>query len=304
MKTTLRILRILTKLLLLAYVMAVNLIFIIVFYIFVLNIIEWIAPGLLSHMQTRHALVRHLIDTFPLYLILLYTAYSLSPLKVWMIRRQEGYVPLHGQGQERVRRMLAEMGITRKLKFYHNLDPAPNAMAVGFNTIGFTEGMLHTASDEELKGVIAHELGHLLHHDYIYDTLIHSMQSLGYRCLYGIFYIPALIFGFVGGLITGLLGIGSLMQIIADLWWGLYKLSVRIIYGISKLASVNINKYGEYRCDAYSLHYGCGSGLLSYLRRTKVQEIACGKRPTFTQYILSTHPPTEKRIARLEKQLS
>ncbi len=44
-----------------------------------------------------------------------------------------------------------------------------------------------------------------------------------------------------------------------------------------------------------------GEGLLSFLRRLKRTEDVYGERPTFTEYIMSTHPSTEKRIARLEK---
>ena len=76
-----------------------------------------------------------------------------------------------------------------------------------------------------------------------------------------------------------------------------------IIYGISRITDVNINKYAEYRCDAYAVKYGCGEGLLSFLRRLKRTENVYGEHPTFTEYIMSTHPSTEKRIARLEKLL-
>ena len=43
-------------------------------------------------------------------------------------------------------------------------------------------------------------------------------------------------------------------------------------------------------------------GLLSFLRRLAVVETG-GERPSFTEYIMSTHPSTEKRIVRLEKLL-
>ncbi|KAB3719127.1 M48 family metalloprotease, partial [Phocaeicola vulgatus] len=88
----------------------------------------------------------------------------------------------------------------------------------------------------------------------------------------------------------------------ARLWWSLYKLLHHTIYGISRIAEVNINKYAEYRCDTYAVRYGCGEGLLSFLRRLEVAETG-GKRPSFTEYIMSTHPSTEKRIVRLEKLL-
>ena len=287
MKTTLRIFRIISKLLLLAYVTIVNFVFITVFYALLLSILRhiWSAyiPGLFDE-----GVIPYLVNTLPYYLLLLFILYSISPLNVWVLRRKEGYRPMNSSDRMRVERLLSEMGMNRKLKLYRNNDARVNAAAFGFNTIGLTGGVLASASDEELKGIISHEVGHISHYDFVYQVLLFSMESFGYRCLYGIFLIPAL----------GLVG-----ELIAKLWWAVYKLLHRIIYGISRITDVNINKYAEYRCDAYAVKYGCGEGLLSFLRRLKRTEDVYGERPTFTEYIMSTHPSTEKRIARLEKLL-
>ena len=108
---------------------------------------------------------------------------------MWM---KEGYKPLDGEERMRVERLLSEMGMERKLNIYCNRDARTNAVTFGFHTIGLTGGILQTASDEELKGVISHEVGHISHYDFVYQVLLFSMQSLGYRCLYGLFLIPAL----------------------------------------------------------------------------------------------------------------
>ena len=76
---------------------------------------------------------------------------------MWM---KEGYKPLDGEERMRVERLLSEMGMERKLNIYCNRDARTNAVTFGFHTIGLTGGILQTASDEELKGVISHEVGH------------------------------------------------------------------------------------------------------------------------------------------------
>lgn len=287
MKTTLRIFRIISKLLLLAYVTIVNFVFITVFYALLLSILRHIWPAYIPGLFDE-GVIPYLVNTLPYYPLLLFILYSISPLNVWVLRRKEGYRPMNSSDRMRVERLLSEMGMNRKLKLYRNNDARVNAAAFGFNTIGLTGGVLASASDEELKGIISHEVGHISHYDFVYQVLLFSMESFGYRCLYGIFLIPAL----------GLVG-----ELIAKLWWAVYKLLHRIIYGISRIIDVNINKYAEYRCDAYAVKYGCGEGLLSFLRRLKRTEDVYGERPTFTEYIMSTHPSTEKRIARLEKLL-
>ena len=211
---------------------------------------------------------------------------------------------MNSSDRMRLERLLSEMGVNRKLKLYRNNDARVNAAAFGFNTIGLTGGVLATASDEELKGVISHEVGHISHYDFVYQVLLFSMESFGYRCLYGIFLIPALIFGIIDGMVFALVpALGFVGELIAKIWWAVYKLLHRIIYGISRIADVNINKYAEYRCDTYAVRYGCGEGLLSFLRRLKRTEDVYSERPTFTEYIMSTHPSTERRIERLEKLL-
>lgn len=302
MKITLKIFRVIFKLLLLVYVMGINFCLISVFYFLLLGIVKFIFPAFLPHLFTEYGIARHFVYSMPLYIVLLYMLYYLSPLNVWRMRVKEGFKKLNENDKERVNRLLLEMGMDRKLNVYRNKDPRMNAAAFGFNTVGLTDGLMRTASDEELKGVISHEVGHISHYDYVYQILLFSMESLGYRCLYGIFLIPSLIFGFIGSLISTLIPIGSLVGLMGKIWFGLYKLLHHTIYGISRLVDVNINKYGEYRCDTYAVKYGCGYGLLSFLHKLTDVD-SCGERPSFTEYIMSTHPSTEKRIARLKKLL-
>ena len=304
MKTILRIFRILFKLLLMAYVTVVNILLISFFYVLLLAIVGWVAPSFMPGLFSEYSFAHHLVYSMPFYVVLLYILYTLSPLKVWMMRRREGYRPLGGVERVRLERLLSEMGMDRKLNLYRNGDARANAVTFGFNTVGITDGMMKQASDEELKGVICHEVGHISHYDFVYQVLLFSMESFGSRCLYGIVLIPARVFGIIGSMASALVpALGFLGEPAGKFWWGLYKLLHFVIYGISRIVDVNINKYSEYRCDAYAVRYGCGSGLLSFLYRLKRAEEMRGERPTFTEYVMSTHPATEKRIVRLEKLL-
>lgn len=272
MKTILRIFRILFKLLLMAYVTVVNILLISFFYVLLLAIVGWVAPSFLPGLFSEYSFAHHLVYSMPFYVVLLYILYTLSPLKVWMMRRREGYRPLGGVERVRLERLLSEMGMDRKLNLYRNGDARANAVTFGFNTVGITDGMMKQASDEELKGVICHEVGHISHYDFVYQVLLFSMESFGSRCLYGIFLIPALVFGIIGSMVSALVpALGFLGEPAGKFWWGLYKLLHFVIYGISRIVDVNINKYSEYRCDAYAVRYGCGSGLLSFLYRLKGQ---------------------------------
>jgi heat shock protein HtpX len=62
-------------------------------------------------------------------------------------------------------------------KLYVIPEPAPNAFATGRNpqhaSVAVTEGLLELLNDDELEGVIAHELSHVRN----YDILISSMAA-------------------------------------------------------------------------------------------------------------------------------
>lgn len=170
MKTTLRIFRIISKLLLLAYVTIVNFVFITVFYALLLSILRHIWPAYIPGLFDE-GVIPYLVNTLPYYLLLLFILYSISPLNVWVLGK-EGYRPLNSSDRMRLERLLSEMGMNRRLKLYRNNDARVNAAAFGFNTIGLTGGVLAAASDEELKGIISHEVGHI------------SITTSSIRCFY------------------------------------------------------------------------------------------------------------------------
>ena len=120
MKTTLRIFRIISKLLLLAYVTIVNFVFITVFYALLLSILRHIWPAYIPGLFDEGG-IPYLVNTLPYYLLLLFILYSISPLNVWVLRRKEGYRPLNSSDRMRLERLLSEMGMNRKLKLLSEL---------------------------------------------------------------------------------------------------------------------------------------------------------------------------------------
>lgn len=81
-------------------------------------------------------------------------------------------------------------------KIYVIPDPAPNAFATGRSpksaSVAVTAGLLGRLNRDELQGVIAHEISHILHRDILYVTLagimLGSIVLLSQVFLRGMFY--------------------------------------------------------------------------------------------------------------------
>lgn len=183
-------------------------------------------------------------------------------------------------------------------------DMSPNAFATGRNpshaSVAFTQGILELMDDRELEGVVAHELGHVLHH----DILISSVAAT------------------IGAAITHLAYLGMFFGGSRDRdeegGGGAFGALFMLILGpiASALIQMAISRSREYSADAASAKYtGHPDGLINALRKLErgSKQIPMNADPStahmfiikpFTgrslMNLFSTHPSTEQRIARLE----
>jgi heat shock protein HtpX len=86
-------------------------------------------------------------------------------------------------------------------KLYVIPEPAPNAFATGRNprhaSVAVTEGLLELMTDDELEGVIAHELSHVRNYDILTSSIAATIAgAITYLASMGRF---AMIFGYGGG---------------------------------------------------------------------------------------------------------
>lgn len=185
-------------------------------------------------------------------------------------------------------------------------DPSPNAFATGRNpahaSVAFTEGILHLMNDRELEGVIAHELGHVLHRDILISSVAATLGAAITHLAY-----MAMFFGGDrrdrddegGG--GGAFG-AIFMLVLAPIAAGLIQMA--------------ISRSREYSADAAAAKYtGSPYGLINALRKLEQGSRAYpmdADPATAHMFIIkpfsgrsfmnlfSTHPSTEQRIARLE----
>jgi heat shock protein HtpX len=204
-----------------------------------------------------------------------------------------------------VERLTQKIGIPMP-KMYVIPDDSPNAFATGRNpqhaSVAVTQGILNLLNDEELAGVLAHELGHVNNRDILISSVVATVAgAITMLASMGRF---AMIFGGMGGNRDENRGGGLgalLMLILAPIAASLIQLAV--------------SRSREYQADATGAHftgnpYALASALGkidAYARRLPLQATPSTAHLFIIQPFLgmnfgslfSTHPPTAKRIERL-----
>ena len=235
-----------------------------------------------------------------------FTAYFFSDkIALKMYRAQPVTREQMPRAYEVVERLAAKDGLPMP-KIYMIPSESPNAFATGRNpqhaSVAVTHGILGLLTDEELEGVLAHELGHVKNRDILTSSIaatlagaITMIARMGYW---------ASLFGGYGGRggrnRGGGLG-GLLMLIVAPI--------------AASLIQLAISRSREYEADATGAHttgnpYALASALQKledYSKRVPLQASASTAHLFIIAPLIgggvgrlfSTHPPTRERIRRL-----
>jgi len=195
-------------------------------------------------------------------------------------------------------------------KLYLVPEAAPNAFATGRNpahaSVAVTEGLLQLMNDDELEGVIAHELSHVRNYDILISSIAATLAgAITYLAQMGRW---AAIFGYGGGRDNDREGGGLtafLMLILAPI--------------AALLLQLGISRQREYAADETGARMvGQQFGLISALEKLgaynqripsnipETTSALCIVKPMFGggsvwASLFSTHPPLEDRIAALRE---
>jgi heat shock protein HtpX len=200
-----------------------------------------------------------------------------------------------------VERMTQKIGLPMP-KIYVIPTDSPNAFATGRNpahaSVAVTEGILNLLNDEELEGVLAHELGHVNNRDILISSIAATIAgAITYLARFGFF------FGGMGDRDErrgG--GFGSILMLILAPF-------------AAMLIQLAVSRSREYQADATGAHftgnpYALASALAkldAYSRRVPMVGTPSTAHLFIVQPLLgmnfgslfSTHPPIAKRIERL-----
>jgi len=195
-------------------------------------------------------------------------------------------------------------------KVYIIDDPAPNAFATGRNpdkaVVAATTGLLDIMDDNELEGVMAHELGHVKNYDIRVSMIVFGLVSA-----IGILADIAIRMAwFSGGSRSRDNGqLGALLVLVGVVGWIIATL-------IGPLVSAAVSRQREYLADASGAQMtrypdGLASALQKLgeygrpMRRANTamahMYISDPIKPGVVERLFSSHPPIPKRIERLKQ---
>jgi heat shock protein HtpX len=206
-----------------------------------------------------------------------------------------------------VERLVARAGLP-KPKLYVLPQPAPNAFATGRNpshaAVAVTSGLLEMMDDEELEGVIAHELSHVRNRDILIASVAATIA--GAVTMLASMARWAAIFGGFGGRDDREGGSGGALSL----------LFMAILAPIAAMIiQMAVSRSREYAADATGARLaGAPNGLARALEKLSraSQRIPMDASPATSHMFIvtplsgraflnlfSTHPPIEERIRRL-----
>ena len=236
---------------------------------------------------------------------------ALSPIGEFMLRIQMGCKKIKDPSViERIRPIYEEVhanakridpNISDDIRIYICKDKSENAFATGRRTICITEGLL-ARSDQEIKGIIGHEYGHLSHKD-TDRILIVTIGNLFVEFFFILFEI-AIIIG------DGLMWFFSLFMddgwivricsfIASVIMAGILHLFMRIWSALGVALCMKTNRDNEFLADRFSTRMGYGPFLSQFLATLDDE-----KPSGVIASLASSHPDNSSRISKIRENMT
>lgn len=230
---------------------------------------------------------------------------ALSPLGEFLLRfiekvrplstreEKEYLLPIFEEVYENAKEKDPKLNNNIKLYIIDNM--YVNAFAIGRKTIAVTMGAVETFSQAELKGVIAHEFGHLSNG----DTKALLLSTIG-NGIFSILIFALRILMLITEVVFSLTRI-PFLDVFAVLAKFLFDIGVIIFSYVSEiLLSVN-SRRNELYADRFAFKIGYGEELV--LSLYILQKISLPNNLRLLDRLRASHPNTAKRIKQLENLL-
>lgn len=190
------------------------------------------------------------------------------------------------------------------IKLYITPDDSMNATAYGCRCISVNRGTLNNTDPITLAAVMAHEISHTTNLDSEFNRILFASVAALVLALsiisvlsIGLLFILFAILCCCSKALRSWIGM-ILYQGSTKMVGGIFSIFQRIIIFVYQTVGGMISRASEYRADQFSSSLGYGLQLAHFLSIADSEP----HQLTLTDVLYRSHPPTEKRIYRLEQQ--
>ncbi len=206
-----------------------------------------------------------------------------------------------------VEEMSIAAGMAKMPKVYIIDDPAPNAFAAGMtpdkSVVAVTSGLLNMMSRDELQGVVAHEISHIINRDIRYLTIATIMVAS--VAIISQIFLRSMLYSRGGSRKGG--GKGQIILIVIAIAFAIIApIAIRLLYFalsrkreyLADASGARLTRYPEGLASALEKIGGSTLDLKSANKSTAPMYIANPLKPKGQKLknLSSTHPPLLERI--------
>ena len=171
-----------------------------------------------------------------------------------------------------------------------------NACSLGRHTIAVTKGAMETFSEDELKAIISHEIGHIANKDTI--TSLYLLVGEGF---FSIVILFVKLFVNLLEIVTYSLTRNGFLRFIASFLRFLFQIALYVFTFLINFITAISNRGSEFRADAYAHKLGYGQEMTDALYL--LEKINLSDKSTIITKLLANHPIIPLRIMQLERLL-
>lgn len=197
-------------------------------------------------------------------------------------------IPLFNEVYEKVKE---QSHIGDKVRLYIVDQMIVNAFAIGKNTVVVSRGIMSTMSDEQIKGVLAHEFAHIVKGD--------TQVSMFIIVTTNVYIWVALLLVKLLSFIENLTGANSVVGSLLGFVRTIIDIAVNCLLSIITLLVSSSSRKIEYGADKYASEIGYREQLISALY--KLYDMQVSDKKNFVERIRASHPKLAYRIEALEQ---